>query len=303
MRCRLPRCVLLLACLALAGCHRDRAELSGGATPKAAIQQSIALIRAGHFADFVQQALPPADYARLREDWRRDPAGEQLFSNSVRDRANRVLQALAAPGAPTRLNAELLPRLAAAQDKFGDQVLVIVGVGQALLDKRIAASTSLTAEQKQHVQDILAALAPWVRKTGWFDADKARQAIASAAATTRALKLTRVEQLQSADFDAAMHTYARVFAGTEQLLSIYGLSIDDALVSTRVMLLPGAGNEPHRARVRIAYTLAGKPLSAQINMIELDGRWYSQALVNAARAQHARLSTPPVVGDPTLGVD
>lgn len=282
-------CALLLACLALAGCHRDSADISGGATPKSAIQQSVALIRAGQFADFVRQALPPEDYARLREDWARNPVGEQPFSSTLRNRVDRILQALAVPDAKSRLDAQLLPRLAAAQDTFGDQTLVLIGVGEALLDKRIAASTTLT-EGQQQAREILAALAPWARTTDWFDAGKAHQGIASAVATSRKLKLTRVEQLQALDFDAAMGKYAQLFGGVEKLLAIYGLSIDDVLVSARITALPDTGNDPHRARVRMAYTVAGKPLSAQLDMIELGERWYSQALVDAARAQHARLS-------------
>ncbi|MGC1549759.1 MAG: hypothetical protein WA777_14640, partial [Rhodanobacter sp.] len=54
----------LVAVLALAACHhQEEAAQSGGSTPEEAMQQSVALIKAGDFAGFWKHALPPADYA------------------------------------------------------------------------------------------------------------------------------------------------------------------------------------------------------------------------------------------------
>ncbi len=276
---------LVLTCLVLVGCQRHSVDASGGATPVQAVRRSIALIRAGRFEDFVRQALPPADYARLRADWHRDPISEQPFPVSLRDRADRIMQALIAPDASTRINAQLLPKLAAAQDNYGDQMLVIIGVGQALLDKRVKASATLTANQKQQMHEVLAALAPWARTVRWFDPDRARHAIARAVSTARTLKVTRAEQLQALDFDAAMATYGQLFDGAEKLLAIYGLSIENTLASATVTPLTSADDHPHQASVRIDYVLAGTHLSARMDMVELDGRWYSQAAIRAARAQ------------------
>ena len=291
MRSLHPLCVLLMTCLMLVGCHDGSTNTSGDATAVAAMQQSIALVRAGRLADFARQALPPADYANLRADWRNHPASVQPFSNDVRKHANSMLDALNPPDAQARLDATLLPKLAAAQYKFGDQVMVMVGVGQALLDKRIDASPALNKGQKQLIKDVFAALAPWARQAPWFDPDRARDAIALSVTRTQALELTHIEQLQGLDFDAAMGKYAKLQLGLEKLLNIYGLSVDDALASVKVTLLPAASNNKHRARLRIHCTLAGKPLSTEAVMIERSGRWYSQTLLQAARTLHARMKS------------
>jgi hypothetical protein len=45
--------------------------------------------------------------------------------------------------------------------------------------------------------------------------------------------------------------------------------------------------------VRIDYTLLGKPLSTESNLIEQDGRWYSEDMLQNVRDAHDRLMAPP----------
>ncbi|HEY2623249.1 MAG TPA: hypothetical protein VGI53_07370, partial [Dyella sp.] len=124
----------------------------------------------------------------------------------------------------------------------------------------------------------------------WFDQAKAKQAIAVAVATARQLDLKTPEALRSMNFDTAMQKYSTGFLGIKQVLSIYGLSIDDTLDSVRVTTLE---NRNGHARVRIDYTLLGKPLSTESSLIEQDGRWYSEDMLQNVRDAHDRLVAPP----------
>ena len=78
---------------------------AGGETPEASVQQSLALIKAGDFADFWKHSLPPADFATLRADWVRPRPDEHPVS--AEDRADFIknAQQLTAPDAETKLYA------------------------------------------------------------------------------------------------------------------------------------------------------------------------------------------------------
>jgi hypothetical protein len=166
----------------------------------------------------------------------------------------------------------------------------MIGIGQAIAATGVAQSKELTNQQKQQATEVINVLAPWAQQVAWFDQAKAKQAIAVAVATARQLDIKTPEALRAMDFDTAMRKYSVGFIGIKQALSIYGLSIDDVLDSVRVTALE---NRNGHARVRIDYTLLGKPLSTESNLIEQDGRWYSEDMLNNVRRSHQQLSQPP----------
>lgn len=282
--------LLLLALLALAGCHSRDAADAGGPSPEAAVRDSIALIRADDFAGFWRHALPPHDYALLRADWARARAGEAPMSEAERERIDGTLRQLAAPDAEAVIDARLQPWLADAQARYGDQLPLLVGIGRALGAKAIAGNPHLGDAQKRHATALLDALGPWAQQAPWFDPARARQAVAVVVATARKLDLRDARQLRTMDFDQAMSRYARAFAGLKQVLSIYGLPLDEALDSAHVVPLD---YHPPYARVRIEYRLLGQPLSMESTLVFEDGRWYDQDLLQAVRRAHQRLAAPP----------
>jgi hypothetical protein len=104
-----------------------------------------------------------------------------------------------------------------------------------------------------------------------------------AVTTVRQLDLKSPEALRAMDFDTAMKKYAIGYEGAKQLLAIYGLSVDDTLNSIKLSELE---NKDGHAKVKIDYTLLGKPLSTETDMVEVDGRWYSESMLKNARQSH-----------------
>jgi hypothetical protein len=287
----LCRLMLLLGLLTLAACHsHDAATASGSPSPEAAVRESIALIRADDFAGFWHHALPPHDYALLRADWGKLRAGEAPMSEADRERIDAALRQLAAPDAEATLDARLQPWLADTQARYGDQLPLLVGIGRALGAKAIAGNSHLGDAQKHHATALLDALGPWAQQAPWFDPAKAHQAVGVVVATARKLDLHDARQLRAMDFDQAMRSYATAFAGLKQVLAIYGLALDQALDSARVVPLE---YHPPYARVRIEYQLLGQPLSMESTLVLQDGRWYDQDLLQAVRRAHQRLAAPP----------
>lgn len=281
----------LLAALLLSACHgQNEASQPGGSTPEAALQGSIDLLKAGDLNGLWKHALPPADYANLRADWSHHEQDQQPITDDDRTNFNETMQKLTEPDAENKLYAELQPKLAMMQQQYKDQLPVLVSVGEALVKNSIAQNKSLTDAQKAQTSSLLDVLAPWAQQTPWFDQAKAKQAIGVAVTTARKLDLKSPDQLRAMDFDTAMAKYSTGFSGAKQLLAIYGLSLDDTLNS--VKLTPVSSSNGH-AVVQIDYTLLGKPLSTESTLVQENGRWYSEDMLNNARRSHQQLSQPP----------
>lgn len=290
-RFRGPIAALLAAGLALSACHRtdQGAALSGDDSPVAAAQTSIRLLRKADLAGFWRHALPPADYAALRDDWRQ-PGAWPAWAPERRDRLDAILRQLRAPDARSTLTAYWLPRLARARQDYGDQLPLLAGIGRALLVQDLAAHTVLDAAQQRDVDAMLDALAPWAAQAPWFDPARAQQAIGVAVDGARALGLDSVAQWRGLDFPLAMRKGGTAFATLYRLLAIYGLSVERTLASTRVSPMERHGDH---ATVRIDYTLRGTPLVAHARMVRIDHRWYALGMLEAAHRYHAQARTLP----------
>lgn len=286
----------LVATLLLGACHgKDDASQSGGSSPVAALQSSIDLVKAGDFNGLWKHALPPADYANLRTDWSRRAQAKQPITADDRAKFNQAMQQLTGPDAENKLYAELQPKLTAMEQQYKDQLPVLISVGEALLKNTVTQNKDLSPTQKTQADDALDVITPWAQNTPWFDQAKARQAIGVAVATARKLDLKSPEQLRAMDFDAVMGKYSIGYDGLKRLLAIYGLSVDQTLESIKLSEL---SNSNGHAVVKIDYTLLGKPLSAESKLVQENGRWYSQDMLDNVRKSHQQLSQPSVAQTP-----
>jgi hypothetical protein len=154
----------------------------------------------------------------------------------------------------------------------------------------VSQSKDLTNPQKQQATEVINVLAPWAQTVPWFDQARAKQVVGIAVATARKLDLKTPEQLKAMDFDTAMQKYSVGFLGIKQALAVYGLSVDDTLDSAKVSTVENRNGHAH---VRIDYTLLGKPLTTESDLIEQDGRWYSEDVLKNVREAHERLLAPP----------
>jgi len=280
----------VLAAFVLAGCHgKDDPAQPGGSTPVAAVESSVTLLKKGDLAGLWKHALPPADYATLRADWSKRDPNQPPISEQDRARFNEALQKFTAPDSEQKLYAELEPQLTRMEQQYKDQLPVLISMGDALVKRGIAQSTTLDAQQKTQANAVIDVLAPWAQKTPWFDQAKAKQAVHVAVTTVRQLDLKSPEALRAMDFDTAMKKYATGYDGAKQLLAIYGLSVDDTLDSIKLSELE---NKDGHARVKIDYTLLGKPLSTETAMVQVDGRWYSESMLENARRSHQDQGQP-----------
>ncbi|WP_158880642.1 hypothetical protein [Rhodanobacter sp. L36] len=278
----------LIAALVLSACHgKDDPSQPGGSTPESALQGSVDLLKAGDFNTLWKHALPPADYATMRADWTRHQQSQPPVSADDRAKFDETIQKVTGPDAENKLYAELQPKLTTLEQQYKDQLPMLISVGQAFAKNGIAQNKTLSADQKTQAGNVLDVLGPWAQQTTWFDQTKAKQAIGVVVATARKLDLKSPDQIRAMDFDTAMTKYSTGFAGARQLLAIYGLSVDDTLNS--IKLTPVSNSDGH-AVVKVDYTLLGKPLSTEAKLVQQDGRWYTEDMLDNVRQSHKQLS-------------
>ena len=281
--------LLLLALLLLAACQSHEGRAAAVETPEAAVRQSVARIRAGDFDGFWRHALPPHDYAMLRADWGKPRIDETPMTEGQRARIDATLRQIAAPDAEAVLGAQLQPWLAETKARYGDQLPILVAVGRALATGAIDAAPGLTEAQKHNAAALLQSLTPWAQQAPWFDPANAREAISVAVATARQLDVHDAQSLRTGDFDQAMGRYATAFAGLKRVLDLYGLPLDSVLASARVVPLD---YHPPYARVRVESHLAGAPLAVELTLVQQDGHWYDQDLIESVHRAHRHLASP-----------
>ncbi|TAL71360.1 MAG: hypothetical protein EPN56_10570 [Rhodanobacter sp.] len=283
---RLHHLLCLLALPLLAACHGNEALQVGGSTPEAAVRGSIALLQAGDFKGLWKHNLPASDYATLRVDWRRNHTDMPPISAADRARFNLVVHELTAPNAERSLDAILAPQLDHLDQRYHDQLPVMIKVGGAVLKNGLEQTPRLDAGQKAEAASLIDALTPWAARAPWFDQASAQRAIRVLVATARKLDLSSPEALRDANFDATMARLNVGYRGIKRMLAVYGLPLDAALDSARVSVV---SNDGTHAVVKVDYRLLDQPLSTQTQLVREHGRWYSATLLAAAR--HA---PPPV---------
>jgi hypothetical protein len=288
---RLRHLVWLLVLPVLAACHGNEALQVGGSTPDAAVRGSITLLQAGDFKGLWKHNLPAADYATLRAGWSRDHAGMPPVSDTDRARFNLVVHELTAPNAESTLGAMLEPQLAQFTQRYHDQLPVMIKVGSAVLKNGLEQNPRLDAEQKAQAAGLIDALTPWATQAPWLDPATAKRAVRVLVATARQLDLTSPEDLRDAGFDASMARLNVGYRGARRLLALYGLPLDAALDSARVSV---ASNDGTHAVVKVDYTLFNQPLTTTTELVREDGRWYSAAMLAAAR----RTAAPATIANP-----
>lgn len=281
--------LVLAAALALSGCQRDAtpAPVRGGDSPAEAMRELLGTLRRNDVAGFWQQALPPPDYAVLQASWLQRRA-RMTLSGEDRDRFNQTLRRFTAPGAAAALDAQWQPRLAHARQQYGDQLPLLIGIGQSLFGQTLAGQRVLDPEQQAQVRTLLAALAPWAQRAPWFDPARAQRLAGITVDNARALHLRRADQVLALDFDAATRKASVLLAGLKHALTLYGLPVDAVLDSARVAPVDVQGD---RASVRADYTLLGQSRTAIVQMRRIEGRWYCQGLIEAVRRFNASTTT------------
>lgn len=253
-----------------------------GKSPTEAVTHWAQSLRANDMQTFSQQWLPDDLRQRTQALFEAQRNALPPAEDSERAEFAQMVNKLTAPDAEQALYAELEPMLAKLDAEIGSQLPLAVAMGSGFVSASIAENTTLSDDEKQHASSALVAMTSWASTLPLTDRDKAKTAIAAVTDTTRNLKLTDIDALRAISFDDALSKAGVAATGAKKILATYGLDLDQALASVAVSEVSRDGDA---ARVKVSYTLLGKPISFEMDMLQRDGRWFSASGI--ARAETA----------------
>lgn len=291
----MPKALLRLLALALLpalllACSQSSGPVeSGGASPGAAVLESVRLLRDGNFDGLWRHALPPADYAAYRASWGKNRDRSRITPENRRQFA-ATMATLTATDAQQQLWLKLRPQLALYERKYKSQMPTLIGMLETIGGTAIARSTTLSSAERQQARSALLAVGSWAQGVDWGDPAKARAALGILTDTARRLNLHTLDQVDALDYAQANADYGLLWNGFKRMLAVYGLSLDDVLDSAQVKVL---SNDGHVAVVRLSFDLLGKPISSESTLIQQDGRWYDRDTLLDWRKRAAALAAKP----------
>lgn len=243
---------------------------------------NLRLTATGDFDGLMRNRLPPAEFAQWRHEWDKQHAHPVPASIAQQQQFAKIMQMLTEPGAEDKLAKRLQPTLARLHRK-GKDMPILGGILEAAGKQMIANAPQLGPAQRKLVAQAFDAWMAWANTVDFSDPKKARKVIDIACATARQLHVQTLAQWRALDYATTMRDYGIIWNGLESALNVYGLDLAKALNDAKVDSTSQADN---RAAVKLDVAFAGKHLTAQWPMVQQQGHWYDEALLEAWRKAH-----------------
>jgi len=274
----------------VAGCGDKPAETAAPAaapvsanTPDAAIRKSVDLLKQGDFAALMQNAMPAADYDKVKADWSKNK-DDKPITDEDRQKFAETMGKLTAPNAEQTLYAEIEPQLKAFDAQYQQQIPMYVAMGSSYLQGMVQQSKDLADADKQQALAAITALGNWVQKTRFTEPESVKKVLAIASKAARDVNLKTLDEAHALTFEQSMQKARIVFAAVKDALNVYGFSLDKTLDSVKPEVV---SNDGKNAKVKVSYTLFDSPLSTQTEMVNVDGHWYGKNAIYKLRAPDA----------------
>jgi hypothetical protein len=304
MHTKFARIGLILSVAAFAvGCNQQPAQTASPTAalapapvatgPDATIMTTVRALRANNIAAVLNNALPPAELAKIKADWNKEMTKDPVTDEDRRKFAEQMTK-LTAPGAEDKLFAEAEPQLKQFEQQSAQQMPMMIAMGQGFIQSAIQQSKDLTEPQKQQTVALIDATAKWAQTAKFTEPALAKQAIAVVCKTARELNLKTIDEVRALNYDQAMQRAGIGLGGFKQLFAVYGLSMDNALDSVKAETVSTSADA---AKVKVSYTAFGQPFTTESDLLKVDGKWYSKQAVDqwtkAQQREAAKIPAPP----------
>src|SRR4051812_3644660 len=245
MSTRLVRVALVaFFAAAAAGCGNQQQSSAPVAvnanTPDATIRKSADLLKQNDIAGVMQNALPPADYEKLKADWTK-ANNERPVTDEDRKKFQDTMTRLTAPDADKTLYADIEPQLKQFDAQYQQQIPMYVAMGSGWLQGMVQQNKELSEADKQQAIAAINALGAWVQKTRFTDPESVKKVLAIATRTARDLNLKTLDEVRSLGFDASMQKAHIAMLALKDALNVYGFSVDQTLDSLKPEVVSNDG--------------------------------------------------------------
>lgn len=290
-----PGWILLLACMllpAIYGCRRDHgdgAAVSATTTPGAREPAEAVLLLTRHLHDndlaaFARDAVPPELHRQLDAAWRQGRSRWPLDELPFDERLPKLLGALAEPDSEQKLQ-RVFDRQFSGETTALKAAATTLGLFGA---QYVRHEGDFSNAERQHYLQFVQALSRWGAAAPLSDAARARTAIPQLAAAARATGLKSEADFARVGMEAGLQRLSGFLRVLKQVLSGYGLGLDESLGGLRAQVVSQQGD---RARVRMQYRLGGSEIQAVVEVERIGRRWYLSDYLRHARAAVAAPAT------------
>ncbi len=234
-------------------------------TPQGAFMANIQAMKSNDIKSLMQTSLPPEEFERAKSEW----AEKRVqFTEAEKARFAATMQMLTSEGAEEQIMTMIQPQLEQMQAMLP---MMLMMANEEMISQQID-QAPIPANQKENAKAVLLAVVDWAKSADLASPEKARQAVAAAIKTARALEIQSLDELETMTFDEALQKVGQLMAGVKQALKVYDIDLDGMLDSIEVKDVKESGNT---AELTVSFLFLGKPMEQKMQMIKKDGRWVS----------------------------
>ncbi|GMU44063.1 MAG: hypothetical protein IT479_05960 [Xanthomonadales bacterium] len=242
-----------------------RASAVVATDPAQQLREVTQMLRANDLAGLVRQMMSAEEFQRLRQEYELERS--RPISDEERAEFEQKIARFVAPDAVDRLMEEIEPKLAEARPQAAGAIMMAIGGLQMAL---ASPETELTEEQRTMLRQALPGIQAWITSTDFLSSQTARQALTYVTDAARASGIGNLDQLRMLSLEEVLAHGGRMFAAGKRALQLYGLDFDAIAASARYETVSVEGD---RARVRATITVFDAPLSGELELRLVDGRW------------------------------
>jgi hypothetical protein len=274
--------LLLVGLLPLTACRR---EAVAPGDPVAAVKGLAEAIRDNDLPRYSRLSMPPALHKKMEARWKAELAVAPPPSERQKRDYARWMTRLTAPKAEAELFRSLDPKLKRLETEIGSQWPLMQATAGIFLSGVLKANERLTDSEKEHAKTVGAALIAWLQPALLTDRVRARQAIRVVVETARKIDLPTLEQSRALEMIPALEKGSIALKGFKRIGRLYGVDGDAALATVEAKVAEVEGDI---ATLEVSYSLLGRTVRFDMQLIRRDGRWYSADAVRNAEAKLAK---------------
>ncbi|MGE4070741.1 MAG: hypothetical protein AB7E72_06155 [Lysobacterales bacterium] len=239
--------------------------------PAAQIRAAADLLRNNDLMGLLRTMVPPSQLQLLRQGY--EEGRSQPITDEDRAEFEEAIAKFTAPDAVERLMQEIEPKLVEARPQAPGAIMMGLGALQMALTSPDA---ELTEEQRAALRQAMPGLQRWLTSTDFLSSLSMRQALTLVTDAIRGTGLDSIDELRMLSLEEALAQAGSVLASAKQAVRIYGLDLDAIADTLAVEVLAIEGDT---ARVRTTITVFDAPISKEVELVLVEGRWYGKEAV------------------------
>lgn len=232
-------------------------------SPNGAFMAMVQALKSNDVKALMQASMNAEDYQKAITEF---DSKKSAPSESEKAQFTQTMGLLTGDGAVDKLMAMATPQLEQART----QLPMLLMMGKGMVGPSIQSSPDIPEDQKESLTKIANAFIDYASETDLLSEEITRKAITTAVDTAKSLNMVSLDEVQNMSFDQAMGKASIVMGGVKDVLSVYGISIDDMLSSIKVSDVVENGDT---ANMNLAYDFFGESFTQTVKMKKVNGQW------------------------------